>query len=158
METATIEVQEWLNALVEATRELASSSLKIDRSAPSVRPDARPEESPTAYIAILGEHTSIHLGISCSSSGSRLLVRSLLGLGKSEDMSDDDVLDGMSEMLNILAGKVKARMIARDGSLRLGLPMCIAGQARVSASAERAAMETQVGPVPCVLLVVRNRR
>ena len=66
-------------------------------------------------------------------------------------------MDAMSEILNILAGKVKSRLASRDGSLKLGLPIFLVGQIQMTANMERAAGEVEMGPVPCQLLVFRNR-
>jgi len=157
METVTIELKEWLGALREVTRVFAASSLRFDGSAPADAP-AILGPQPAAYIAVLGETSSIHLGISTTASGSRMLVRALLGMRQKEEIAEKDVVDGLSEILNILAGKVKSRMSSRDRTLKLGLPMFIVGQIQMSASMERAVADVSVGPVPCQLLVFRNRR
>ena len=66
-------------------------------------------------------------------------------------------MDAISEILNILAGKVKARLATRDGSLKLGLPIFLVGQIQVTANMDRAAGDVEMGPVLCQLLVYRNR-
>lgn len=157
MDTVTIELKEWLEALTEVTRDFAAGSLRFDGSASADGP-AILGPQPAAYIAILGETCSIHLGISTTASGCRMLVRALLGMRQKEEIAEKDVVDGLSEILNILAGKVKSRMSSRDRSLKLGLPMFILGQIQLSASMERASADVSVGPVPCQLLVFRNRR
>ena len=63
----------------------------------------------------------------------------------------------MSEILNILAGKVKSRLSPRDGSLKLGLPIFLVGQIQVTANMDRAAGDVEMGPVSCQLLVFRDR-
>ena len=74
-----------------------------------------------------------------------------------EPLSERDVVDGLSEVMNILAGKVKASMAGRDGQLHLGLPMFVANPIR-SSGAETASAPIQLGPVECTLRVYRRQR
>jgi CheY-specific phosphatase CheX len=158
MSTATIDLKEWLDALSEVTRDFAKGTLRFERGAPGEEFEAADGSSPAVYIAILGDRTSIHLGISTTSAGSRALVRALLGMRSTEPIEEKEVVDGLSEILNILAGKVKSRMSPRDHSLRLGLPMYIVGQIQMTANMEKSAADVRLGPVPCQILVFRNRR
>jgi len=73
------------------------------------------------------------------------------------EMSDKDVMDACAEVVNILAGQVKAQM-PTDGTLRLGLPMFVVGQIQVTGEMEAATLDAKVGPVDCQLHVYRRRR
>lgn len=164
MSIATIELKDWLEALTEVVRDYAARSLRFDGK-PSVAPlppaasnGEGAEPPPAAYVAILGERCSMHLGIASSMEGCRALVRALLGIRQRDDISDGEVVDGMSEILNIAAGKVKSRMVVRDGTLKLGLPIFVNGQVGLGESTERASADVLVGPVPCRLLVYRRTR
>lgn len=161
MSTATIELKDWLEALTEVVRDYAGRSLRFDGT-PVVETSGNgngvSETQPAAYVAILGERCSMHLGISSSMDGCRALVRALLGLRQKDPITDTEVVDGMSEILNIAAGKVKSRMVVRDGSLKLGLPIFVQGQVGLGDSTEKATAEVRIGPVPCRLLVYRRVR
>ncbi|HLQ66306.1 MAG TPA: chemotaxis protein CheX [Candidatus Limnocylindrales bacterium] len=157
MSVATIELKEWLEALTEVMRDYAGRSLKFD-GPPLVEARDLSEPRPAAYVAILGERCSLHLGLSSSMGGCRALVRALLGMRQRDPITDAEVVDGMSEILNIAAGKVKSRMVVRDGSLKLGLPMFVQGQVGYGESTERASGDVMIGPVPCQLLVYRRSR
>lgn len=165
MSTATIELKDWLEALTEVVRDYAGRSLRFDGT-PAVSPMPQAsangqgggETPPAAYVAILGERCSMHLGISSTMEGCRALVRALLGVRQRDPITDTEVVDGMSEILNIAAGKVKSRMVVRDGSLKLGLPIFVNGQVGIGESTERAAADVMIGPVPCRLLVYRRSR
>lgn len=158
MSTATIELKDWLEALTEVIRDYAGRSLRFDGTPAAANGDAAAETQPAAYVAILGERCSMHLGISASMDGCRALVRALLGIRQKDPITDTEVVDGMSEILNIAAGKVKSRMVVRDGSLKLGLPIFVQGQVGMGESTERAAADVRIGPVPCRLLVYRRIR
>jgi hypothetical protein len=157
MSTATIELKDWLEALTEVIRDYAARSLRFDGT-PAVSNGAAPGSEPAAYVAILGERCSMHLGIATSMEGCRALVRALLGLRQKDPITDTEVVDGMSEILNIAAGKVKSRMVVRDGSLKLGLPIFVQGQVGLGESTEKATAEVRIGPVPCRLMVYRRTR
>jgi len=157
MSTATIELKEWLEALKDVLRDYAGHSLRFD-GPPVAQTGDGGDSRPAAYVAILGERSSLHLGVSTSMGGCRALVRALLGMRQRDPITDEVVVDGMSEILNIAAGKVKSRMVVRDGSLKLGLPMFVQGQVGYGESTERAAADVMLGPVPCQVLVYRRAR
>jgi CheY-specific phosphatase CheX len=153
-----IELNDWLEALREVVRDYAARSLRFD-GAPQMEAGAPASgPKPAAYVAILGDRCSIHLGISSSMDGCRALARALLGRRQRDAIADAEVVDGMSEILNIVAGKVKSRMVARDGSLKLGLPLFVQGQVGMGEETERVSADVLLGPVPCQLLVFRRGR
>lgn len=158
MNTATIELKDWLEALTEVVRDYAARSLRFDGAPAAMNGSGTPESQPAAYVAILGERCSMHLGLSSSMDGCRALVRALMGMRQKDSITDSEVVDGMSEILNIAAGKVKSRMVVRDGSLKLGLPIFVQGQVGLGESTEKAVADVRIGPVPCRLLVYRRTR
>jgi hypothetical protein len=155
MSRDTIPLKEWLKAFEAAAAEFAEGSMRFD-----ARADLQVDEigRPGAYIAILSDHNSIHLGLSSSTAGLHALARGLLGLRHDEVLSERDVVDGVSEVMNIVAGKVKSHMSGRDGALRLGLPMYIPSPIAGGPGMETLSAELQLGPVPCRLSVYRRVR
>ncbi len=156
MPAKVIPIQEWLTTFRSAADELARSSLRFDLSPAPARVAESGE--PGAYIAILSEHNAVHLGISAPPAECRALARALLGLRHDEPLSDRDAVDGLSEVMNILAGKVKASMAGRDGQLHLGLPMYVEDPIRGGNGAEALTAEAKLGPVGCTLRVYRRKR
>ena len=169
VKSASIGMQEWMEYFRQATQEVVSTALKFE-AAPKPEKGVRAEPRskagaagrddaprPGAYIAILGEGGSMHLGITATAEGCRTLARSLLGYHPTQDITDQESGDSVSELMNIIAGKVKSRVSERDHTLRLGLPMFIQGRIQETGSMERQASEIQVGPVTCQLLVYRNK-
>src|SRR6266849_4964540 len=143
--TATIAVKEWLEAFTEVTGAFAAGSLRFDGGAIPSEPASAKGANPAAYISVLSESNSLHLGLSASASGCRTLTRAFLGIREKDGISEKDVVDAMSEILNILAGKVKSRLASRDGSLKLGLPIFLVGQIQMTANMERAAGDVDMG-------------
>jgi chemotaxis phosphatase CheX-like protein len=157
MSIAAIELSDWLEALKDVIRDYAARSLRFD-GPPQQGGTPSPDPRPAAYVAILGDRCSLHLGLSSTMGGCRALVRALLGVRQRDPITDAEVVDGMSEILNIAAGKVKSRMVVRDGSLKLGLPMFVQGPVGLGEHTERASADVMVGPVPCQLVVYRRSR
>jgi hypothetical protein len=158
MSTTTIELQEWLDCLTHVTNDYAAHHLRFDTSAPAPAASTPGSPRPAVYVAILGAKISMHLGLVTSVEGAQALTRAFLGVRSQGAIAERDIVDGMSEILNILAGKVKSRMTARDGSLRLGLPMYVSGAVGHGDGIERAVADVTLGPVPCQLHVFRQHR
>ncbi len=152
-----ISLQEWLRVLAEATQEVSATALRFDGRPPVEVPGSRGAR-PGAYIAILCDSASMHVGLTTSPEGCRTLARGLLGMRESVELADKEVVDAVSELLNIVAGKVKSRLAERDTSLRLGLPLFVQAEIQITEHMERATADVKVGPVGCQLQVYRNPR
>ncbi|HEU4724172.1 MAG TPA: chemotaxis protein CheX [Candidatus Eisenbacteria bacterium] len=158
MSTTTIDLQEWLDTLTEVAKHYGSTHLRFDRNTAPPEPAAPGAPRPAVYVSILGARSSMHLGIATTPDGARALARAFLGLRGPEELADRDVVDGLSEILNILAGKVKSKMSTRDASLKLGLPMFVSGSVGHGEGIEKATADVMMGPVPCQLQVFRQSR
>jgi hypothetical protein len=119
-----------------------------------------PGETPQCgtYIAVLGDANSMHLGILTTPEGRHALARGLLGMRASEELSENDAIDGMSEVMNIVAGKVKSELSDHDHGLRLGMPIYMAHPIEARDDMEHVEADVSIGPVPCRLLVFRPRK
>lgn len=155
MKRDSIPLKEWLVAFREAAAEFAEGSMRFDARAAVAGDDGA---TPGAYIAILSDHNSIHLGLSSTTAGLHALARGLLGMRATETLGEREVVDGVSEVMNIVAGKVKSAMAGRDGQLRLGLPMYLSSPIASGTGMEVASLELKLGPVPCRLSVYRRTR
>src|SRR5712671_4045788 len=108
MAAKVIKIQEWLDCFKEATDELAKSSLRFDATQQREAPVKGEQANPGTYIAIMTDSNSMHLGITSTPQGVRTLARGLLGLRQDQELSDQEAVDGVSEVMNIVAGKVKS--------------------------------------------------
>lgn len=153
MEGRMIPIQDWLDTFRSAADDFARGSLRFAGATAGAEDDG---ERPGAYIAILSESESVHLGLCTTPGDAHLLARALLGMGAHETLSEKDMVDGVSEVMNIVAGKVKSHMAGRGESLRLGLPMFIPRPITPSGDMETATAELPMGPVRCRLTVYRR--
>jgi len=156
-ERERIALKEWVEQMKTVSHDLTRGALRFDTNR-ALRLPASKKEGVGSYISVLSAFDSMHLGLVSSSAGCRTLARGLLHAPGDEELSDSEVVDGVNELVNILAGKVKARMVGRDGTLRLGLPMFLTTPVRLTERMEVAEGVTQVGPVECRLMVFRDRR
>ena len=157
MSRERIALEEWVKEMKRVTGEIADGALRFEARRP-VRLPASKAERVGSYVAILSAFDSMHLGVTASAAGCRLIARGLLHAPPEEELNDAEVVDGINEFVNIVAGKVKARLVGRDGTLRLGLPMFLTAPVRLTDRMERASGVGRVGPVECGLLVFRERR
>ena len=162
MKAKTIPTKDWLEGLKKAADELLKTSLRFDRDSlgegGKAAGPAPVDGQPGAYIAVLGDANSMHLGLSTSPDGCRALARGLLGMRSDEELSDKDAVDGVSEVMNIIAGKVKSQMADRDHSLRLGMPIFMEQPIQMRDDMERLVAEVKIGPVPCQLMVFKMKK
>ena len=156
-ETPSITLREWLECLRATAAALVGRTLRFDGTPVPPPPKGDSGSRPGAYIALVGERESMHVGLSSTSQGCRALARGLLGVRFDVEMSDKDVKDACAEVINILAGLAKARM-GTDGSLRLGLPMFVTGEIQVTGDMEADSLAARLGPVDCQLHVYRRKR
>ena len=159
MDARVIPIESWVDCLRQSSEEIASNHLRFDADPRAKALPASTEgKCPGAYIAIHGDGTSIHLGITSSPEGCRAIARGLLGAHRSTELSDPEVVDGLSEVLNIVAGTVKSKMISQDPTLQLGLPMFMVGEIQTPEGTEKASTVARLGPVECELMVFRRPR
>ena len=149
-----IPIEAWLTSFREAAGEVAKDSLRFGTA--SVK-DEESAPHPGAYISLLSDQHSVHLGLSASPDGCRAIARGFLGMHPDQPIEDQAVADGVREVMNIVAGKVKSKMAGKDGVLQMGLPMFLSSAAHPSAE-ERVAADLQIGSVDCTLVVYRSKR
>lgn len=181
MSSEAIPIGDWLVSLRQAAKDLLNTSLRFEGDggesasgrARGKRETARASGPPKkksgtkaaepagehgAYIAVLGEANAMHLGLTTSPDGCRALARGLLGMRTDEQLSEKDAVDGVSEVMNIIAGRVKSNMSDRDHSLRLGMPIFMQQPIQTREGLERVQADVMIGPVPCTLMVFRMKQ
>lgn len=82
----------------------------------------------TSTIAMTSELKSLSISLSMSYDTSAVIISNMIGVSRDEVMAKD-LMDGISETLNILAGCAKSMLSMMDGQhYSLSLPMVITGQ------------------------------
>jgi len=122
----------WLDAVVESAQDLAANTLSMVDVVFGEPRQGLPSGVRGAYVALVGDEANVQFGLVASHEVCDRMARAMLMLDPEDELSADDMIDAVSELANILGGGVKRRMVARDPSLRLGLPLFVSGD--ISAS------------------------
>jgi CheY-specific phosphatase CheX len=154
----TTNIQEWLSAAVESVKDLCTTSFSFPSC--EVMPNLAHEikDKAGAYIALVGDHSAIQLGMAADECGCYALSRALLCMEENEELSKEDMSDTMGEIANIIAGGLKSKMDERNPNMRMGLPIMVHGCVDAPEHAEIAMAEIKLGPVLAHLLVLRQER
>jgi CheY-specific phosphatase CheX len=73
-------------------------------------------------ITIMNEHIVMHVGLLASWETYSYVVRVMLNLSFKDPLDDQDIADGIGEMINMVAGQMKTRLNEKYPSLKIGFP------------------------------------
>lgn len=148
----------WLVAMISAVQEVARDAFGFSRCEFETSDAYDPKRKWGSFIAMVGDESSLQIGIACSHEGCRTLAASLLGFedDELEDFDDDEMIDGFCEVINMIGGLTKRKYDDQRSSFHLGLPTFVQGQIRKSESQEVAYADGKIGPVPVELIVFRQ--
>lgn len=126
----------WMNDASAAAQTIAASALGIRGMAWQHLPQAEvPGNLCGVYIPLLTEHYALHLGLLGQHAACSRLAKALLGMAGDEELGDDsELFDAVGEIVNMMAGELKAR-VADNTKLSLGMPLALAGKVFPSAGA-----------------------
>jgi CheY-specific phosphatase CheX len=149
-------VNDWMNAVLAASEELAVSMLGFESADVIQMTEQLPKEGTAAHIALVGENVAAQVGIVTSAEHCQELARALMGMEEDEeDLQEDEVADAVSEMANIMAGQVKTRMAEANNIVNLGLPIFVRGELSFKEEGtELLAAEAKLGDIPVTFLVL----
>ncbi|MBN2801812.1 MAG: chemotaxis protein CheX [Deltaproteobacteria bacterium] len=147
---------QWLDAVLEASKELATTMLGMDEATFIEEITKLPDNEEAAYIALVGEETAVQVGIGASPENSMLVARALMGMEPDEpDLEEDEVADAISEIVNILGGQVK-NIMSDHANVNLGLPMFMHGKLYVKESTDIKIAKIKLGEIPILILVLKS--
>lgn len=149
-----IPLTDWMDALVSAVNELATTSLGFEEGSLVAEQPLR--SSLGSCVALVGDECSLQIGMGGSQENCMKLARALFGLeSEDEDPSEQDLADALGEMANVVAGGVKTRMHDHAASMRLGLPLVMHGYVDAPGGAEVATATIRWDSVEAQLLLMR---
>lgn len=159
MSETKIALDEWLHTMADAAREIASTSLGFERCEITGQRDNPPEGQSGAYIPVISQEHTLQLALISNKAGCQQIAQALLGMDPAEDaLPAEDIADAVGEVINMVAGGVKRRLITKDPQLQLGLPIFVHGYVEATEVLERAVSDVCLGPVPAHFLVLRHRK
>ena len=151
------EIERWIDAAEDATRELAVAALGCSVEANATRGTEPPAQLSGAYLQLLSDRQVVQVGLCGDEAALTHLAAGLLGLDG--PLSHADVTDAVGEIVNMVAGGIKRRLLPAYPGLQLGLPVFIHGHLEA-----RGRQELRVSHLPLstghrlVLIVLGERR
>ncbi|MBM7866073.1 chemotaxis protein CheX [Heliobacterium gestii] len=97
----------------------------------------RPACDFTGAMMIIGRRTAM-VAIGLSREAATLTVSQMTGLAP-EELSEEDLADGVAELINIIAGSGKSGLVGTDEHYRITLPFVMVGQNRYTLYKNKAA-------------------
>ncbi len=157
--SAAVGIDDWLQASIEALREVATTALGLEGLEVGEVREAMPENVGGAFIPLSGENDSAQVGLAGGPDERKLVSGALMQMSPDEaaELTTSDVADAMGEIVNIAAGGIKQRLQPRLGALALGLPLFINGQVEATEKVITRVADLTMGNLSLVLVIVRAR-
>ncbi|MEQ8762603.1 MAG: chemotaxis protein CheX [Planctomycetota bacterium] len=157
-ELTPVTIQDWTDATRAAVEEFATTALGYsDVEFRVYDQDQLPDGVSGAYIPMVSEGVSVQIGVIARSQGCEEIARALLCMEPEDgELDPSDMVDALGEIVNILAGVVKGRLIEREPSIRLGLPVFLHGRIELNGSYEHSVTQMSLGPVDAQLHIIRQ--
>lgn len=157
--SASVTIDDWLQASIEALREVATTALGFDGLEVGEVREAMPSNVGGAFIPLSGERDSAQVGLAGGADERKLVCGALMQMSADEaaDLTTSDVADAMGEIVNIAAGGIKQRLQPKLGALALGLPLFINGQVEATEKVVTRVADLTMGNLSLVLVIVRAR-
>lgn len=107
------------------------------------------------YISLTSDSNVALVGLCAAAGDCRAITGALLGMD-AEDVSelpDEDVLDGVGELVNVLVGLAKTKLEGQDTELRLGLPIFVNGHLHPSTASVEHWVQCELEGRPCQVAI-----
>ena len=155
-------IDQALEAASSATKEFCDTVLSMELN---VRASEGPESESgnlrtQVSVSLVGADVAFQLIMITGDKSCRTFSRALFGMEDGEEVSDQDVADGMGEVANIIAGGLKSRLVDDYPGLTLGLPTLggvhepVLYPSRVSVGSQ----PTSIGGHPVLLMVMMEEK
>jgi hypothetical protein len=150
----------WLDAMWESVKSLAVSTLGFDEDSIAISEDqsVELENQAGSYMALVSVEESVQIGIVSDKAGCMTLSGALLGMEpeEAEELEDTDIADAMGEVINIVAGLVKTKMVENRPALNLGLPLFLDGHIEPTPNQTVSIMNVRLGEINSQIIVIRK--
>jgi hypothetical protein len=158
METDTLNIQTWLDALKTAARIFMQNTYNSKDVSTTSRQSSLPWHNTLgAWVPLVGPAYSLQLGLVSTDDGCQALARRLLGLHAEDPLTEEDMADAFRETVNILAGSSKRAIEGDVPASTLGLPIFINGHIKITKEQAAVSEMIELGNVSCYLIVLKQR-
>ena len=156
---AKLTKEDWLNEMLAATLVVVKTSLSADNCSVKVNDNGFSlNDISGAYMPLIGEKDAVLIGLLSNQKGIQALARSFSGLKpEEEELSREDRIDAIRELLNIISGLLKGQMLERNPVHRSGLPIFIDGYFELTKSQESACTLVEIDTIKIYLVIIRSK-
>jgi hypothetical protein len=151
---AAAAVDQWLGAAEESASEVAFTALGRESLSVAQHSATPPHDLSGAYVQLMSDREVVHIGLCAEPDVLRRLAGALVG--DETALSTADITDAVGEIVNMLAGGVKRRMVSTHPGLQLGLPVFIHGHLEPRERQHLRVARVLVGPSDQFVLVVMH--
>ncbi len=144
----------WQKAIADSLQEVAVTLLGFEGSSVLGYEKMIPENVTGAHVAMVSLRDSLNIGIFSDEAGCQTLARALLAMESSEDIGTEDMRDAMGEIINIIAGGVKRRMVEDEPTIKVGLPVFLSGMMCPLRNVDSSIVNVTLGPVSARLFLI----
>jgi hypothetical protein len=144
------QMTQWSSALLDGVRALEGGILPPLVEQPVLTEGGIPANLPGAWVGLVGEYRSLQLGLVAEFVTLELVTANMLGT--SGNLTDIEITDAITEVVNVIGGVAKRQIIEIDPSLRSGLPMFLFGRLRMPTGmmSEAFRLRTELGELHLV--------
>ena len=156
-----IGMEQVLKATADATVEFGDTVLAMEvQTEPENLPAGLAElKHSEVSIALVNDAVALQIGVCAPDVACTALSKALLGIPEDEEITEDDVTDGIGEVANIIAGGLKSRLDDDYPALKLGLPVwSIPQHGKHRKTTDVGSVPMSIGDNPVTLTVMRQER
>jgi CheY-specific phosphatase CheX len=152
-----VALTEWVEALVAAANQLAIESLGFEEGEIVATETSLGSLASGSLIALVGNQNSVEVGLCASEANCVSLARAFLGMEPEDgELSRADLDDALGEMVNVMAGALKARIHEKIPGMQLGLPIVFQGLLGASTNAEVMVVHIRWQDVEAQTVLIRS--
>ena len=124
--------------------------LPVVLSGPSGAP---PEASLGCYVSLSSVANQAQIGLRADPAACRAVTGAVLGMTPDEaaELGEEDVVDGVGELVNVVAGLAKTKLASTDADLRMGLPMFVRGHVGAGPKSATRSIRCDLGGTRCTV-------
>ena len=153
----TTPAEMWMAALIDATSDTSNIFLELGDLHVTRRSGCMPEFTNAGFVSLVGDCSSIQVGICASNDACREMAAKFLDMdGDDPQLTREEIVDAFGELANIVAGAVKQQVSEQGEMMLLGLPLVVAGKPQLSDGQHVVSAECMMGHIPLALLIITN--
>lgn len=156
----TTKVDYWLDIAADAVKEFSATCLGMEETDVEVvgKDTVPPRGMAGAYLALVSLDDAVQIGFVSDETGCKAISGAMLAMEEDEleELTQSDIKDTMGEVVNIVAGMVKTKMVNINPDLNLGLPIFLTGPVEPLPQQEFGTVQMKIGSSIARVVIIRQ--